>query len=161
MMAEKKTSRTNRACEIIARLALVFSLWQAPIPWLHSHDFHLPDDTSPISLLKFTEHLQRFHGINEISQDVEFGWHCHWIVPPWMHAINGKCDHEENPGESIVVDSLLLVPASFDSSVSFLREMMPDSGASYRFCPARCSYLQIGIMAPQRYVLPFSAVLRC
>ena len=85
MQAEISTSRLYRSCGIVARLGLILSLWQAPVPWLHNHGTNITEISSPLLASEFCEHLLLFHGGNELNSDEEFGWHCHWILPSWIH----------------------------------------------------------------------------
>jgi hypothetical protein len=161
MKANDKSSRMNCVCGIVSRLVLVVSLWQAPVPWIHSHDTNVADDASPLSTCEFAEHLHAFHGLSAVNSNVEFGWHCHWILPPWMHAVdeNGKDDGHSQ--DSSTVNSVLPVPTSFSSSVSFLLIAMQETGTLYKsgFLPR--AYPVTGIVLPQFCDSPFSAVLRC
>lgn len=71
----------------LARLLLMLTLWNAPIPWVHVHG--MPESADGYNRL-LVEHLQVFHpGVNPATES-QSGWHLHWILP-WSVADGGPC----------------------------------------------------------------------
>jgi hypothetical protein len=106
--------RRNLACLIAARLCLVISLWQAPVPWLHRHPVSAENGTSERLTLELQKHLSAFHPTIRSPFDQDLGWHCHWVLPSWTHALDNTPDDESPADEEVVFDSALA--ASLEST---------------------------------------------
>lgn len=65
----------------MGRLALIVSLWNAPIPLLHAHgaDVNVADVSET-----FVDHLAAYHH-DELNSHVDFGWHWHLVPKPAKH----------------------------------------------------------------------------
>lgn len=70
-----KATRSNGASRIL-RCILALTAWQAPLPYVHSHESacHASVDVS----LALVEHLHTEHVANPASGHVPEGWHMHW-----------------------------------------------------------------------------------
>jgi hypothetical protein len=106
MKSGQRSNRFNRVGGIIARLGLIVSLWQAPIPLFHCHGSSLGEIASPQSACELRHHLQAFHATSELNSDEEFGWHCHWIVPSWIDVPEDSSDTGKS-GDSGAFDSVI------------------------------------------------------
>lgn len=56
------------------RLALVLSVWQAPIPWVHAHSLEAGVGAAP----GLARHLRDFHSGTVATHAVSPGWHLHF-----------------------------------------------------------------------------------
>ncbi len=70
-MHQRFASTGSRWKTALFRLACIVSLWQAPVPWVHTH----------AAEVDLQEHLAAFHAnADEFSTR---GWHWHAVLPPW------------------------------------------------------------------------------
>jgi hypothetical protein len=74
------------------RVAIVVSLWHAPIPWVHVHELQGPT-VDRLALL--SQHVSEFH-----AQDLGAGagpldWHMH-VILPWDLVHHAPCPDQEN-----------------------------------------------------------------
>lgn len=133
MQSKPSSSRLHRSCGIVARLGLILSLWQAPIPWLHSHGTDVSEITSPLFACDFCEHLRTFHSADELNSGEEYGWHCHWILPSWLHLSDegggGRVGHAEDPS---AFDAVIPQPVPSSSIVAQGFAVTPLPGFSRR-----------------------------
>ncbi len=74
------------------RLAMIVSLWHAPLPMLHAHDADVHDSTSAAT---FVDHLVEYHPDVAVNSHIDFGWHWHLVPPPVSHPggdpTDGQC----------------------------------------------------------------------
>ena len=68
---------------VMGRLALVDSLWHAPLPMLPAHDADIHDTSSAAMLV---DHLAEDHSDAALNSHIDFGWHWH-LVPPSQNSI--------------------------------------------------------------------------
>ena len=87
---------------IAVRLSLLISLWQAPIPWIHRHTSD--EAVSTASTANLASHFVRFHDRSSLEQIDELGWHCHWVLPNWSHALDDTPDDEPPAKERVSFD---------------------------------------------------------
>lgn len=85
----------------VLRIVMVLSLWHAPIPWVHVHEFEGPQVERLESL---SQHIAEFH-----ARDLHWGcpsanWHSH-LVLPWClsHQHNCPKDNERHPGSDDIL----------------------------------------------------------
>ena len=93
MSHDRKSAESPGLTRFVARLCLIVSLWQAPIPFVHSHGSDMSQTPAPITTSDLRVHLSMFHPGWDQSPRQDFGWHCHWILPFW-----GR-DSEERPND--------------------------------------------------------------
>jgi len=74
---------------VLGRLALIVSLWHAPLPMLHAHDADLHNTTS---VEVFVHHLTDYHPDVALNSQIDFGWHWHLVPPPVNHPVNESGD---------------------------------------------------------------------
>jgi hypothetical protein len=91
-MSNPPTSTFRRWLSLMGRLALIVSVWNAPLPMLHAHGTDLDD--SP-SATEFADHLAEYHPDAPINSHFDFGWHWH-LVPlkvnhPGDENSDGQC----------------------------------------------------------------------
>jgi|GEM_PF-3093464 len=84
------TQAVQTAAGRVLRVVIVLSLWHAPIPWVHVHEFEGPKVERLESL---SRHIVEFH-----AQDLVWGttlaeWHSH-LVLPW--CLNHRCLHHHD-----------------------------------------------------------------
>ena len=96
---------SNRAIAIVVRMCLVLSLWQAPIPWIHCHDT-TGDEASTKCEVDLRVHLAVWHA-EPTDHDHDLGWHLHWILPMWGHALDDTPDDEPPAEEAFAFDQVL------------------------------------------------------
>lgn len=77
-MHPRFASTASRWKAALFRLACIVSLWQAPVPWVHSH-------AAEVGL---QEHLAAFHA--DADELTTLGWHWHAVLPPWGQAEHSK-----------------------------------------------------------------------
>ncbi|MBS0202880.1 MAG: hypothetical protein JSS49_08285 [Planctomycetes bacterium] len=89
----------RRWLSLLGRLALIVSLWHAPLPMLHAHGTDI-DDLATVET--FVDHLVDYHPDVAINSHVDFGWHWHLVLPPVSHpgedSSDGRCpcsSHDE------------------------------------------------------------------
>ena len=99
---------------IALRLCLLVSLWQAPIPWIHRHGTET-DDVITKAGAEFRQHLTMWHGAIESDLDEDLGWHCHWILPMWGHALDETPD-DELPSQEVLAFDQAMVSSTDDLS---------------------------------------------
>jgi len=74
-------------------VALVLSLWHAPIPWVHTHELVGPQVDSRQLL---SQHIAEFHS-RELSRGEErLDWHLH-LVLPWCLVHHLPCPDGDHP----------------------------------------------------------------
>ena len=159
MRVNDRSIRRYRLCAIVARVGLVLSLWQAPIPWIHHHGTSLPECASPLASCVFRHHIEAFHSPMEANSDEEFGWHCHWILPSWTDAAEKMTDVQHSAPET----GLCNAAAPFDDKIVenllfSVTTLSQDIWESILF--------DRSLLIPQKAPLPrsrqqFSFVLRC
>jgi len=77
----------------LLRVALVLSLWHAPIPWVHAHELVGPQVDSRQLL---SQHVAEFHA-GELSRgEQKLDWHVH-LVLPWCLVHHLPCPEGEHP----------------------------------------------------------------
>ena len=123
MKPGKSLSRTNSLCGVIARFGLIVSLWQAPIPWIHSHGTNPPELANSLKSCEFQHHLSLFHNDAEMSSDEDFGWHCHWILPVWVFGSEEPTWTAIRIAESGAVDSPGPLPVALNLLDDVVLEM--------------------------------------
>lgn len=101
MNHSERLIRRNLTGAIAARLCLIVSLWQAPVPWLHRHGTDVSKATSAVSAMALKTHLAVFHPSTNANFDTDFGWHCHWVYPSWTHVL-GQTRDDQLPAEESV-----------------------------------------------------------
>ncbi len=121
-MHPRFASTGSRWKAALFRLACIVSLWQAPVPLVHSH----------AAEADLQEHLAAFHA--NADEFTTLGWHWHAVLPPW-----GQTEHSgDAPNASLrlqftaaiaapVIDAGLASPVSltFLSVPTVLREGPP------------------------------------
>jgi hypothetical protein len=77
-------------------VALVLSLWHAPIPWVHVHDLEGPQ-VERLQLL--SQHVADFHARDLGQGAARLAWHAH-LVLPWCLINHSPCPEgdEREPG---------------------------------------------------------------
>jgi hypothetical protein len=103
-----------RSIMIALRLCLLVSLWQAPIPWIHRHGTETEDVITKTGA-EFRQHLTLWHGAIESDLDEDLGWHCHWILPMWGHALDEIPD-DEPPSQEVLAFDQAMVSSTEDLS---------------------------------------------
>lgn len=118
--------RMHCICSLLARVGLILSLWQAPIPWLHSHGTDLEPSSSARLISELRDHLDTFHRPFEINSEEDFGWHCHWIIPSWFHTSDDAADEQRPCREYATFDSLIPSTLASDSLEIPLLAALPE-----------------------------------
>ncbi|HEY2249972.1 MAG TPA: hypothetical protein VGH74_02885 [Planctomycetaceae bacterium] len=72
------------------RVVIVLSLWHAPIPWVHVHEFEGPRVDRLESL---SRHIAEFHAGDLLWGTTAAEWHSH-LVLPW--CLNHRCPHDQH-----------------------------------------------------------------
>jgi hypothetical protein len=67
---------------LLGRLALIVSLWNAPLPIMHAHGADSDSLRSPGAL---ASHLVDYHPDILMNSHVDLGWHWHLVPPPVNH----------------------------------------------------------------------------
>lgn len=87
-----RASANQRWLSLTGRLALIVSLWHAPLPVLHAHGADVVDSTLAS---RFVEHLVEYHAAVPMNSHIDFGWHWHLVPPPVSHPgddpSDGRC----------------------------------------------------------------------
>lgn len=107
-------SRLRHATLIVVRLSLILSLWQAPIPWVHCHGTDISIIQSVDAASELSNHLAAFHGnaTHEfVPLDFDLGWHFHWILPCWGHALD-QTPQDQPPSEECMTFDQVTVSAN-------------------------------------------------
>ena len=78
----------RRGLSVMGRLALIVSLWHAPLPILHAHGADAAESV-PVALV---DHLVEFHPDVTLNSDVDLGWHWHLVLPPASHPCEQSPD---------------------------------------------------------------------
>lgn len=77
---------------LLGRLALIVSLWNAPLPMMHAHGADVDSLRSPVAL---ASHLVDYHPGVMMNSHVDLGWHWHMVPPPVNHpgdeSQDGSC----------------------------------------------------------------------
>lgn len=73
-----RANAIRRGLSVMGRLALIVSLWHAPLPIVHAHGVDVADSV-PFALV---DHLVEFHPDVALNSDVDLGWHWHLVPPP-------------------------------------------------------------------------------
>lgn len=152
MKADDKSIRMHHICGVVARIGLILSLWQAPVPWLHCHGTDLVAGISSQTAGELMTHLDSFHRPYEINSDEEFGWHCHWIIPSWFHDSNETPDEHQSPSDSAGFDSVIPMMAPTHIQACELSAELPRPTSSPDFAICTSS----GLMAPRQIHPPLS-----
>jgi hypothetical protein len=88
MLSIRRTLRKDRLLTARwLRLAIVVSLWHAPIPWLHIHEMEGPS-VDRLSLL--AQHIAEFHGQDSGQPVAPLDWHMH-VILPWDLIHHAPC----------------------------------------------------------------------
>ncbi len=129
MNVNDSSSPLTRASLIVTRCCLILSLWQAPIPWLHCHGTSVGERVSSIASARdFSTHLAVFHPAVDLNSDHDFGWHLHWILPSWSHALDDTPDDEPPSQERVAFDQATISPNDPIGSPSlFVAAILPMS----------------------------------
>lgn len=75
--------------------ALLLSLWNAPIPWVH---FHGTLGEARCGASSLSRHLARFHAAVRPLDEAGFGWHVHYILP-WCVSDDGPHPAQGGPDD--------------------------------------------------------------
>jgi len=83
------------------RVVIVLSLWHAPIPWVHVHEFEGPQVERLVTL---SQHIAEFHARDLVCGTASAEWHSH-LVLPWClnHQHNCPADDERDPGSDDIL----------------------------------------------------------
>ena len=108
------SDRWGIAGMISMRLCLIVSLWQAPIPWVHCHDANVCVSQSLSEATNLSNHLANFHSSGIATVESEIGWHWHWILPCWSHAIDQTPDDEPPAQEVVTFDQATISSTSLN-----------------------------------------------
>jgi hypothetical protein len=111
MNATNKVNRLRRTALIVVRLGLIVSLWQAPIPWLHSHGTDIAQIAPATNATELATHLAIFHDDVAPGSEHDFGWHWHWVLPSWSHALDDTPDDERPSEEAVAFDTSTAAPS--------------------------------------------------
>src|SRR5436190_15874990 len=87
----------------VLRVVMVLSLWHAPIPWIHVHEFEGPQVERLDSL---SRHIAAFHAheLNKGRPSVD--WHAHLVLPWCMnHQHDCPADSERDPAPDDILGS--------------------------------------------------------
>ena len=140
-LRRRHANSIRQRLSVLGRLAMIVSLWHAPLPMLHAHDADVHDSTSAIA---FVDHLAEFHPDVAVNSHIDFGWHWHLVPPPVNHPgdepADGHCPFCPQDSQ----DTLLQAQASVNSlqsvctwSVSaWLSSCPSSSGLAVRVAPA-------------------------
>ncbi|WP_010584357.1 hypothetical protein [Schlesneria paludicola] len=139
MNRNNTTNRRSHVGQFVLRACLIVSLWQAPVPWIHSHG------TEPVTVARVSatqdlvHHLALFHPAVNAEAAKELGWHLHWILPCWGHALDDTPDDESPATEVMTFDQ-----ATVSSAVPV---PAPDVVASY--CPLTLAQIHVAGLWPR------------
>jgi len=91
----------------LLRIVVVLSLWHAPIPWVHVHEFEGPQVERLESLAR---HIAEFHARDLYWGNTTVNWHSH-LVLPWClsHQHNCPADDERQPGSDDILGGAKVV----------------------------------------------------
>lgn len=162
MLASGKSARFGMVSAILARLCMLLSLWQAPIPWLHNHGTSTSLILPVTAAQELDSHLIVFHPSVDRRIEREFGWHCHWVLPAWKHALDDTPD-DEPPLQEVIVFDAVDVPTVEQLNASFPPLIVVGSihPAVYQFGSAD-SFNMCRAAIPSTHLKGHSAlVLRC
>ena len=84
---------SSRAAGWLMRVAMIVSLWNAPLPWLNIHGTLAGVEGDAACL---AQHLVRFHAAADLLAEAGFGWHVHFVLP-WNGLGDGPCPAGELP----------------------------------------------------------------
>lgn len=94
MQARRKpTNLIKQRLNLLARLLLIASLWNAPLPLLHSHDADVHDEAIADSVV---DHLSEYHPGVIVNSHINFGWHWHLVLRPSRHP-GSQANHKQCP----------------------------------------------------------------
>src|SRR5262245_9754318 len=92
--------RAGDCIRFAVRLALLLSLWHAPIPWIHAHDLIGPSVEHLDSLHR---HVEEFHAGERSHGEAHLDLHAHLILP-WgggldsRHSPDGSDEEDADDG---------------------------------------------------------------
>ena len=91
------------------RVALVLSLWHAPIPWLHAHDL---DGPLVEHLESLSQHVAEFHAVELGAGEQHLEWHLH-LVLQWClnHQLPCPDADDRQPGSDDYVGAVKMSAA--------------------------------------------------
>lgn len=87
-------SRPAEWLPLFGRLAMIVSLWNAPMPLLHAHDADVHD---PAQAGDVINHLEHYHPNVSPNSHIDFGWHWHLVFPPVSHSDENGSDDSGCP----------------------------------------------------------------
>lgn len=133
------TSRVSHVGPLVLRACLIVSLWQAPVPWIHTHGTDLIGAARAGIAQDLVHHLALFHPSINPDSAQNLGWHLHWVLPCWGHAIDDTPDDESPATEIMTFDQ-----ATVSSAVPV---PVPDLVRTYR--PLTLSMLSFAGLRPR------------
>jgi hypothetical protein len=74
------------------RVAIVMSLWHAPIPWVHVHELEGP---AVDRLMLLSQHVSEFHARELGAGARSLDWHMH-VILPWGLNHHAPCPDQDN-----------------------------------------------------------------
>jgi hypothetical protein len=108
----------------MGRLLLIVSLWQAPVPIVHSHGADLSD---PFQSVALAQHLAEYHPDVPVNSHDELGWHCHLVFlgDPLMDE---PSDSDGRPDRSPAFDPFITNVAEAGPAVALAVEWQTCAG---------------------------------
>ena len=91
MHGRPRVKQIQRRLSLLGRLALIVSLWHAPLPMLHVHGADVED---PATVEAFVDHLVDYHPDVAVNSHIDFGWHWHLVPPPVSHPGDDSSDKD-------------------------------------------------------------------
>ncbi len=85
----------------LLRVVMVLSLWHAPIPWIHVHEFEGPQVDR---LETLSRHVTAFHASDLLWGNTLPTWHAH-VVLPWClnHHHDCPANEQHDPGRDDIL----------------------------------------------------------
>lgn len=128
----QQTSTPRRWLSVMGRLALIVSVWNAPLPMLHAHGTDV-DDATPSA---FSDHMSVYHPDAVINSHFDFGWHWHLVPPPSNHpgktgSSDGHCPYCPMDGHDTLVQTSPAIASAWAWSIagSWCDVVPPESSA--------------------------------
>jgi hypothetical protein len=101
----------------VLRVVMVLSLWHAPIPWIHVHEF---EGAQVERLESLSRHIAAFHA-HELNRGSPSGdWHAHLVLPWCMnHHHDCPADDERDPAPDDILGGAKVTVGGLPVSQSY------------------------------------------
>jgi hypothetical protein len=111
------TRAVQTATGRLLRVVMVLSLWHAPIPWIHVHEFEGPQVQRLDSL---SRHIAAFHSHELKKESPPPDWHAH-LVLPWCMSHQHDCpaDDERDPAADDILGGAKATAGGLPSGQSY------------------------------------------